>query len=561
MPRAVRQKLPEIIFFCVTFMVTSGFIRIHYRLFSEIIESILLKLGLHFSYWSASLRSCVMLAAAIGISALIFLLARYACSIQKEAGKGRLLLPALLILSVLIILCIFCELQVFRRDDFWEVQYSRELGLFGFMGYALRTEGGRYFSYFMKGISAFFPTARSVMTYMNTCLFISLLALFGGLYRLLLVFLRTSADLERSVSEKKTALLFAFCLFTAVLFTSPKIWEDWFWDAGGLIFGIGITLSVWAFTLILEDIFLARPRRRKLIAATLILFIGCGCNQITTLAMDILISEVLLYVFITRRDGSIRRRILYYFAITAAASAICILAPGNFYRFDAGPFESTRSAETGELLKNLIPRLYQQIAVNIRMMKTYWILLIVICFFLGTIVSLRHKKELILLAAAMLPAGFFSLSINYVLDYMPSRIYAAAFIWFVFSAALLSATAGSMFHDLLRGSVLPVRILPAYVFLAVIVSALPVLILFRENHRLLLDIRSAWFYRDEQIHSVPASKDETREICGVPVIETNGTDIRLAEAFIANYYGLGRVEDVGVCPPFKPVSDDPALWR
>ena len=370
-----------------------------------------------------------------------------------------------------------------------------------------------------------------------------------------------SAPADRSLSEKKTAFLFAFCLFTAILFSAPKIWEDWFWDAGGLIFGIGISASVWAFALITEDVSRHPDKRKKVILPTLILVIACGCNQITTIAIDILITEAVLYVILSRQNKSIKRRLLYYFFITAAASVICLLAPGNFHRLDHSPYNYPVLSEAGVSPGRLFIRLYQQIAVNIIMMKNYWFFLILISFFLGCLVNLVNKRKTVLFAAGMLPAGFFSLLLNCVIDYMPSRIYAAAFIWIALAAALLSIAAGSCIYDLLKNSVLPARIRSAYVFLLVLASFCPFFSLFHENHRLLRDIRSAWFYRDEQIRSIPADPDETRSICGVPIIESNWTDIRLAEAFIANYYGLGGVEDMGVCPPFVSSSDDPARWR
>ncbi len=559
MRKLIRRSLAEIIFFCVAFIVISVIIHSQYRLFSGALETILLNLGLHFSQWASSRRSCLMFLADLLITALIFLIARFACSIQKNSGKSRIIPLLLPVIISLVMLCILCELQVFRREDFWEVQYSRDLGLFKFMVRVLQTEGGRFFSYFLKGCSAFFTTTRGSMIYMNTCLFISLITLFAGLYRLLLLFFRTSAA-DTSFSEKKSAFFIAFCLFSAIVFTSPKIWEDWFWDAGGLIFGIGVSLSVLSFALILEDIVYYRDQQ-KVLFPSLLLFTACGCNQITTLAIDILITEALIYVLLSHQNRKIKRRVFYYFVITVAASAVCMLAPGNFYRFENGSFDAAGLSERGFLTGRLPVRLYQQISVNIIMMKDYWILLLMICFFLGSIMKLRNREKFILPAIGMLIAGFFSLLLNCAIDYMPARIYAAGFIWIALSTGLFSILAGSLFHDFAGESVLPARIRSAYVFLAVLVSFCPVFVLFHENHQLLQNIRSAWFYRDQQIRSVPADHDETRGICGVPVIETSRTDIKLAEAFIANYYGLGWVEDSGVCPPFEPFSDDPSQWR
>ena len=561
MRKSIRRSLPEIIFFCVAFTVISLILRSRYSLFSEALGSFFLTFGLHFSYWSGFNRSLAVFAAEFLITIPVFLIARYVCSIQKNAGKRKLIPFLIPVIFSLAMLAVLCELQVFRRDDFWEVQYSHDLGLFKFIALVFRTEGGRYFSYFLKGLGAFFPTAEPVMIYMNTCLVISLLALLMGIYRLILFLIKTSASAGQSVSEKKTAFLFAFCLFTAFIFTAPKFWEDWCWDAAGLIFGIGVSLSVWSLALVMEDVLYHTDRMNNVILPSLILILACGCNQITTIAIDILITEALLYVFISRRNTLIRRRVFYYFAVAAAASVICLLAPGNFYRLEKSPFDYPSLSEAASTMKQMIIRIYQQISVNVLMMKSYWIILIVTCLLFGSMMTLRNKKRIILLSLGMIPAGFFSLSLNYLIDYMPSRVYAAAFIWFAFTAALLSITAGSLFHDLLRDSVLPVRIRSAYVFLAVLASFCPIFLLYHDNHQLLLDIRSAWFYRDEQIRSLPAGKDQTRRICGVPVVETNGTDIKLAEAFIANYYGLGWVEDTGVCPPFTPVSDDPTLWR
>ena len=313
--------------------------------------------------------------------------------------------------------------------------------------------------------------------------------------------------------------------------------------------------------MIIEDLLFFRDQRKKVIIPSLILVIACGCNQITTLAIDILITEALLYVFMTRRNKGIKQRVFYYFFITVAASMVCMLAPGNFYRLENGSFDSERLSETGRLLLQLPVKLFQQISANILMMKNYWLLLIIIGFLFSAMINIRSKKNILFLSAGMIQAGFFSLSLNVLLDYMPARIYAAAFVWIAFSAVLLSIAAGSLFYDFLSKSLLPVRVRSAYVFLAILVSSCSVFLLYHENHQLLLDIRSAWFYRDEQIRSVPVNQNPNREICGVPVIETNWTDIRLAEAFIANYYGLSGVEDSGVCPPFKPYSDDPAQWQ
>ena len=561
MRKTIRQSLPEIIFFCAAFITVSAIFRSQYALISGMLGSFFLKFGLHFASWSGSRRSCAVLFSVIFITVLIFLAARYTCGIQKNSGKGKLISISIPVIISFFLIAVMCELQIFRRDDFWEVQYSRDLGLIGFMGYVFRIEGGRYFSYFLKGCNAFFPTVQASMIYMNTCLFLSLLTMLMGIYRLVMFLFKTSASADRSVSEKKLSFFTAFALFSAVIFTSPKIWENWFWDAAGLIYGIGISLSVWTLALVMADILYNTDQRKKVILPTLILIFACGCSQITTIAIDILITEFLLYAFLSRRNTINRRRVLYYFLITLAASAICLLAPGNFYRLEKAPFEFMGFSEAWHSLSQLVIRLWQQIWVNIIMMKKYWLLLIIISFFFGLLISLRNRRKIILLAIGMLPAGFFSLSLNCMLDYMPARIYAAAFIWIAIPAALLSITAGSSLRDLLKDPVLPAGIQSAWVFLAVLALSCPFIFLFCENYHLLQDIRSAWFYRDEQIRSEPLSPDQTIRICGVPVIETNGTDIRLAEKFIANYYGVYWVEDSGVCPPFTPVSDDPALYR
>ena len=357
------------------------------------------------------------------------------------------------------------------------------------------------------------------------------------------------------------ACSFAFGLFSMMIFSSPKIWEDWFWNAAGLIFGIGVSSSVWALMLTVENISGGSHQRKDLILPSLSLLTACGCNQISTLMLDILITEMLIYVLLSRQNSAIKRRVFYYFCVTASASAVCFLAPGNFYRFENRSFESPEISTTWPSLSRNLIRLYQQIAVNIFMMKDYWIFLIIICFLFGTMVTLRNKRRLMLLSIGMLSAGFFSLLPNCVIDYMPSRIYMAAFLWIALAAARLSALSGSLFHDILRDTVLPVRIQSAYAFLVILVSFCPFALLYHENHQLLENIRKAWFYWDEQIRSIPADNEQTRLICGVPVIESNMTDIKFAEAFIANYYGLGGVEDSGVCPPFQPFSEDPAAWR
>ena len=561
MQKIFRKYLPDIFFFCVTFIAISVLLQSQYKFFSGIQESILLKFDLHFSRWTEFYRSFFTLFADILITSVVFLIARFTCCIQRKSGKSKLITISIPVVSAMALLFFLCEIQVFRREDFWEVQYARELGLFKFMELVLKTEGGRFFSYFVKGINSFFASAQASMIYMNTCLFISLLILFFGLYRLLLILFKTSVFSDQFISEKKQAFFLAFCLFSAILFTSPKIWEDWFWDAGGLIFGIGISLSVLSFSLITEHILCNETGYKKMILPVLILFIACGCNQITTLAADILITEVLLYVLVFQRNMMSKRRVLHYFLVAAAASVICMLAPGNFYRLENGSFTNKNLSEMRELLGQWIPKLSQQISVNIVMMKSYWVFLILVCFFFGLIIRLRNRKRLLLMSAGMFTAGTLSLSLNVLLDYMPARIYAAAFIWIALSFALCFIVTGSLFHDIVKKTVLPARIRSSYIFLAVFISFCPVFFLYYENHDLLCDIRSAWFYRDEQIRSIPGSSDETRGICGVPVIETSWTDIRFAEAFIANYYGLNRIEDAGACPPFSPFSEDPARWR
>ncbi len=495
------------------------------------------------------------------ITAAVFLLGRYTCGIEKASEKKKLISVSVLVLVSLTLLGILCELQVFRRDDFWEVQYAWDLGLFKFLKYVMETEGGRLFSYLLKGGNAFFPSASASMFYMNTCLFLSLLLLLAGICRLLYLLLKTCGEADQTVDIKKSAFLFAFCLFSAFIFTSPKIWEDWFWDAGGLIFGIGVSLSVMSLALITEDLISGPNQRIKKILTALVLFNACCCNQITTLAIDIFITEVLLFVLCRRGNKRIRLRVLYYFIAALAGSSVCMLAPGNFYRLETNSYYSKPllSDITGSFGRSIV-RLYQQISVNIIMMKKYWLFLVVICLIFGMITKLRNRKKLLFLSAGMIPAGFFSLLINIFIDYMPSRIYISAFIWLAISAALISMIIGSLFRDRLS-AVFPGRIRSAYIFLGVLASFFSIFFLYQENHQLLQDIRSAWFYRDAQIRSIPAEKDETREICGVPIIESDWTDIRLAEAFIANYYRLGWVDDIGVCPPFIPVAEDPAKWR
>lgn len=91
MRKSVRQCLPEIIFFCVTFITFSIIIRSQYHYFSDVMDEIFLNYELHFSYWPESYRNCVFILATILISGLFFLLALYTCDIHKTAGWKKLI--------------------------------------------------------------------------------------------------------------------------------------------------------------------------------------------------------------------------------------------------------------------------------------------------------------------------------------------------------------------------------------------------------------------------------------------------------------------------------------
>ena len=194
MRKTISQRLPEIVFFCVSFTVISLIIKFHYRLFSETLELFLLNFGLHVSYWTGS---------DILITIPVCLIARYTFDISQNTKKSKLITASVPVLFALVQLGILCWIQVFRREDFWEVQYARDLGLFKFIGLVLQTEGGRFFSYFLKGLNSLFTTASGSMIYMNTCLFISLLTLLLGIYRLLLVLIKTSVPEDPSVKRKQ----------------------------------------------------------------------------------------------------------------------------------------------------------------------------------------------------------------------------------------------------------------------------------------------------------------------------------------------------------------------
>ena len=89
MRKSVRQCIPEIIFFCVTFITFSIIIRSQYHYFSDVMDEIFLNYGLHFSYWPESYRNCVFILATILISGLFFfLLCIHVIFIKQQDGKN-----------------------------------------------------------------------------------------------------------------------------------------------------------------------------------------------------------------------------------------------------------------------------------------------------------------------------------------------------------------------------------------------------------------------------------------------------------------------------------------
>lgn len=154
-----------------------------------------------------------------------------------------------------------------------------------------------------------------------------------------------------------------------------------------------------------------------------------------------------------------------------SVSFINCVAPGNFYRLENNPLINSRGiSEIPDTLLQTFIKLYRQIRANIIMMKNYWFFLIIVCLFLGSMIILRNKRKIILSAAGFFSAGFLSLFLNCVIDYMPARIYAAAFIWFSISCSLFSIIVGSLLHSFVREIIISQKKQSSYVLLLVFSS-------------------------------------------------------------------------------------------
>ena len=447
-------------------------------------------------------------------------------------------------LAVIVLLGILCAYQTIRRDDFWEIRDAFKYGFPEYIFYEYREFNGRYFSLFIKSLYQFFPPA----AFINTFLFLTILLLFAG-----------GCFLSCRIMKKPGVfdiLNVGFLIAGGSIFISSNIWEVWFWGSGTFVYGTGIALIITACALMLAIEQSDENLNRKTIAAAVCIFCACGTSELNTASMCIFSFLIFAIppLFLKRRWNR-RSFLLFLFSMVLA---VIILTTSGDIRDAKGLTSIHGNGMEGN--GNPVAVLPEKLLLSAENLIRWFFYgkgefaLIFICtaFLAGLCTKSRQIPVKIFLISffSLLITAVIILTINLIIDFMPSRVLAIPLTWILLAFMLSAYFAGAHVRSFISEKE------DMYVL-----SSLIPLILFTLTGWFYLcsigtirDIHTAWILRDRGLRSLDVH-DEAAATCAIPVPgsaqadpgEDAGSDFNIV---IAYYYGFTSVTADHLCSPF-----------
>lgn len=433
--------------------------------------------------------------------------------------------------------------MVIRRDDFSEITEARGLGVLRFLLEYMKYNTGRFTSVLLKGFYSVFDP----VPYIHFWLVIIFLVIFAGYVLLILALLRQSAD----PSNKRRRYLFvtsaALMMTSLTYFVSPKIWEVYFWSAGGLIYGLGIAAQLFVFGLILLTSNKSLKNWQKAVLYLCAVVAG-GFSELNSISIIIMAAVALFCLRHSKRHTRIALILLILFA------SLSLLMPGNFHRAQSSVIDDNRLDLIDRLFEGLFPALGNafSLMVEYTLSKYEFFLIAGIVFFVaGSAVQIQPlpAKPLALIIATLIVASWMSLMVNVLAEYIPTRVFSIPLTWLLIAVSLPAFQLGLKIPAAKNFKI------QLAVFCVVSVAAAWMWgIFYHDNNQKIDKISVQWAERDRALSALTSEQRKgTVTTCGIEVMGSPTLDITADPLFEANivaasYYQLEQVIAFEACP-------------
>lgn len=297
-------------------------------------------------------------------------------------------------------------------------------------------------------------------------------------------------------SRRRDIIVLTFLILFLYIYYTPNITEAFYWMAGSITYQLASILSLLLFSMFL-DLFRIKDRKKKIfltIPASFLCVAIVGLNE-TSMLILVMITFILFATnfYIKKEPDPV---LLILFLVTAAASAVVILAPGNLVRMAEKPgrfqllFSITGSIKTTLLyIAGWLPMLLIFIALFSPLLNRL----------AGNIKArfpLENFKFIHLLSLALAFLSFIILC--FFPSYWsqggkpPARTVNVIYLLFIFGSFALSV----LFFLLLQNLQRPVSEIPHPIRISMVIAALAILIVKPNNIRKVYqDLLSGSAYR------------------------------------------------------------------
>lgn len=420
-----------------------------------------------------------------------------------------------------------CFNTVLRRDDYWEITEAIKRGSINFLFHEYRNYNGRYLSWFLKGLHNYLDS----LSYIRITLFINLILLFTGFYILL----------NSQKRAKTRTAAFSVCVICGIVLSSCNVWDLWFWGAGTMIYGIGVSLCILATALFLK----ASTRWENALTALCIL-LSCGCSELTTASICAFLAMItILPPLLFGKPWSKKRIILTVEAWVI--TGIVLLTSGDL---------SYKTGASGVDLSSfftLIPDVFRTLC-QYTYSKIEWITAFFILFFLWGIedkTKIADGISILLCIIVLLITAFGTLMIGKITNYTPTRVIAVSVGWITIGVFLTAYSIGQRIQNFRNVSFC----FPQMRWASLLICFFCLFRFYHSNIGQVIRLRMAWEDRNTFLSDFHGSMN-TVETCAVPVIgggqrEPTEDPDHESNLVIAYYYGLDQVTADHLCFPFE----------
>ena len=499
-------------------------------------------------------RSAVIQAAVFGGLFLISILLpvlfdRFLCREGKPTRFADAVIAGLLAVPAVQFLRI-CMVQRLRRDDYWEIADAREFGFPGSMIVEIRRYNGRFLSWGIRSLYAVFEP----ITFIHIMLCANLVILTAAVSLLVRQLLKCRRGADRDSGLWLQSILTAFVIVTAFILLASNIWEVWFWGSGMLVYGLGISLCLFASVLVLRAAAGDSVRGWKLLFPALICFLACGCSELCTASLVFFLAVMLIWKRCASKKWD--KRLIFFLAEVFICCLSIFLLSGSLS--SAGEHAHMGDADTGNIVTGLFSNLPGKMNWVLVVLWGYtfinyrlWLVFIGIFLLIGSQFDFDHRmrKYFVLIAVLLVIAAHGALFINAAVDYMPPRVATIGISWMILAAALLCFAAGSFLHGKYPEQTDRAKMAFAAFVLCLISGSF-----YFGNIDELRTIRGSWNVRNAVLRQ-QADSTEPVETCSLPNPGSSRDDILSdpEDEFnigTALYYHVPAIFAEKRCPPY-----------